>query len=272
MRIAGVPEHFNRAWRALAADGALRFEEVPEGTGRMLDLLTGGDCDIALLLTEGAVAGAARGLPVAVLGTWVETPLHWGVHVPAASDLRSPADIRDLRIAISRYGSGSHLMGALYAESREWKSSPDYVVVNTLAGAREAFASGEADVFLWERATTAPLVASGEFRRVDVMPTPWPCFVACVRANLPASQLEDCRALLQAALVRANALATHTDAAEQFAAEYGLDRGDTAEWLAATGWPREVGISQTMLDDVSAALHRVGLIDSKPETAQLIAR
>ena len=171
MRIAGVPEHFNRAWRALAAGDTLRFEEVPEGTGRMLDLLTGGDCDIALLLTEGAVAGAARGMPVAVLGTWVETPLHWGVHVPAASDLRSPADIRDLRVAISRYGSGSHLMGALYAESRGWKSSPDYVVVNTLAGAREAFATGEADVFLWERATTAPLVASGEFRRVDVMPT-----------------------------------------------------------------------------------------------------
>ena len=70
-----MPEHFNRAWRRLADAESVAWQEIPEGTGRMLELLENGDTDIAILLTEGAIAGAARGVPLMILGVWVESPL-----------------------------------------------------------------------------------------------------------------------------------------------------------------------------------------------------
>ena len=44
--------------------------------------------DVAILLTEGIVADLHRGNPSKIVGTYVGTPLTWGVHVPAGS----PAD------------------------------------------------------------------------------------------------------------------------------------------------------------------------------------
>ena len=53
-----------------------------------------------------------------------------------------------------------------------------------LAGARAALTATPPTVsgFLWEKTTTQPHVDSGEFRRVGVIRTPWPAFVACASA------------------------------------------------------------------------------------------
>lgn len=269
IRVCGVPEHFNRAWRILHERGLIEWHEVPEGTGKMLDLLTGRQCDLALLLTEGTVAGATRGAPLEAISVWVDTPLHWGVHVPATSEWQSAEDVRGRRVAISRYGSGSHLMAGLYAQEHQWPQPVDYVLVNTLNGAREAFAQGDADVFLWERATTAPYVESGEFRRVDVLPTPWPCFLACAHREISPDLRSVLRALLTEALGLARSLANQADAAQQFATEYGLALNDTAEWLESTRWPEHVGVDLDMLGGVSDTLLSLGLIDATADIGAL---
>lgn len=269
IRVCGVPEHFNRAWRALHEQGHIEWREVPEGTGKMLELLADGHCDLALLLTEGAVTGASRGLPLKIIGTWVSSPLHWGVHVPAASEWQTAIDIRGRRVAISRYGSGSHLMAGLYARENHWPQPVDYVLVNTLAGARAAFAEGRADVFLWERATTAPYVASGEFRRVDVLPTPWPCFLACAHRNASPKMHARLGDLLAAALELARALACRPSAAREFAAEYRLSLRDTEQWLETTRWPEHVGVDLDMLGGVSDTLLSLDLIEGAADVGAL---
>ena len=57
---------------------------------------------MALALTEGLVTDLHRGNPSKLLGTYVATPLTWGVHVSASSELKTMADLgTDVRYAVS---------------------------------------------------------------------------------------------------------------------------------------------------------------------------
>ena len=117
LRLAGVPEHFNYPWELADQAGLYRdlgvnvqFIEEPGGTGAMCQALARGDVDAALLLTEGAVLDVLRGSGNRLLKVYVSTPLVWGIHVPAGSDIREVAQIERRTVAISREGSGSHLI------------------------------------------------------------------------------------------------------------------------------------------------------------------
>src|SRR5690606_19533964 len=117
LRVGGVPEHFNLPWHLAREGGAaarlgvdLQWQDFPDGSGAMAAALRGGELDAALLLTEGAVAGIAAGAGFRVVRWYTESPLIWGIHVPAASPLTDVAELASARYAISRYGSGSHLM------------------------------------------------------------------------------------------------------------------------------------------------------------------
>lgn len=277
LRAAGVPEHFNLAWRRLAERRALeslavdlRWREVPEGTGRMLDLLEAGEADLALMLTEGAVAGVANGRAIRLLGGWVASPLRWGVHVAADGPLESRNDLPGKRFAISRFGSGSHLMAGIYARDHYWNVAPEFVVVNNLEGARKALAAGDAEIFLWERFTTQPVVDAGEFRCIDELPTPWPCFVAAVPADMDAQRMADARLALRAALHEAARIARAADAARQFAAEYGLDAEAAAEWLSGTRWANRGSLDTRMLSAVGRAMRDVGMIETAPRPSEML--
>ena len=125
LRVGGVPEHFNTPWHTAHARGAfedagldIEWREFPGGTGAMTKALREGSVDVALALTEGLVADQHRGAPYSLLGTYVSTPLTWGVHVAADSAARSMSDLDDARYAVSRVGSGSHLMAQVLARDR----------------------------------------------------------------------------------------------------------------------------------------------------------
>lgn len=277
LNVIGVPEHFNLAWRRLAERRALEslavdldWQEIPEGTGRMIDLLERGEADMALLLTEGAIAGVANGRPIRLLGAWVASPLRWGVHVAGASSAEDPDDLRGQRFAISRFGSGSHLMAGIYARDRQWPSAPEFVVVDNLAGARRALTAGEAEIFLWERFTTQPVVDTGDFRRIDELPTPWPCFVAAVRADLAGAALSAARLALRAALHEARKLAHAEAAAVAFASVYDLKPADAEAWLEGTHWADASALDPHMLRAVATAMSEVGMIERMPDAADLL--
>ncbi|HET7131014.1 MAG TPA: ABC transporter substrate-binding protein, partial [Gammaproteobacteria bacterium] len=184
LRIGGVPEHFNLPWhRALeaAASGGVQaqWQDFPDGSGAMAEALSEQRLDAAMLLTEGAVAGIARGGNFKIVSLYTESPLLWGIHVPASSRFRAVADIAGARYAISRRGSGSHLMAFVHARERGWPLDLELVLVRNLEGAVEAFATGTADVFFWEKFMTKPLVDDGRFRRVGDFTAPWHAFVVC---------------------------------------------------------------------------------------------
>lgn len=243
--VAGVPEHFNLPWRTAAerglfADAGLDVTWVaePAGTGAMTAAVESGDVDAALVLTEGAMAAIGRGRPLLIEGWWVESPLDWGVHVGPHVGIESIDGVTaDHRFAISRFGSGSHLMAHVLADEVGVElTESSFVVCGGIDGAVEHLVAGYADVFLWERAMTAPLVRSGTIGRIGVQATPWPCFVAIRRAGAAPDTIAALRTALRLASLEAARLAVSDDLAAIVTDRYGLHADDVAAWLATLRW------------------------------------
>ncbi|MBT8065729.1 MAG: PhnD/SsuA/transferrin family substrate-binding protein [Gammaproteobacteria bacterium] len=244
LRVGGVPEHFNLPWRlaidddAFAGTGAaVDYSDFPAGTGELTRALRDNELDIALVLTEGAVADILQHDKNRLVKMYVSSPLTWGIHVAATSDIRRVADIRGRRVAISRYGSGSHLIAIVDAATRGWPTDDmRFVVIDNLDGARKALASGRADVFLWERHMTQPLVDSGEFRRVGQREVPWPAFAVSVRREILRSHASQIRAVLDVVSRYASNLKRRKTAPSLIAETYGIRLADAEKWLAAVRW------------------------------------
>src|SRR5690606_30497387 len=93
-----------------------------------------------------------------IVSFYTDSPLIWGLHVPAVSALQTVEDVRGRRYAISRRGSGSHIMAYVHARERGWPvDALELVAVGNLKGAIDAFSAGTADVFFWEKFMTKPL-------------------------------------------------------------------------------------------------------------------
>ncbi|HEX7236373.1 MAG TPA: PhnD/SsuA/transferrin family substrate-binding protein [Gammaproteobacteria bacterium] len=280
LRIGGVPEHFNLPWH-LALE-ARRFDplgvhvawrDYPGGSGAMAKALRDGELDAALLLTEGAVAAVADGAPLEIASLYTGSPLLWGIHVPAASRFRGVGDLAGARYAISRTGSGSHLMAFVHARAQGWSVERlVFVAVGNLEGAVAAFESGRADVFFWEKFMTKPLVDAGKFRRVGEFTAPWPAFVVCAARSLGAAKRSALTRAVAAVLDEARALRARADAVQLIGARYGLAAGDVKEWLGATRWGERVGVAASDVEPVCAALGALGLLPRAVEAADCIAQ
>jgi sulfonate transport system substrate-binding protein len=263
LRLGGVPEHFNLPWRlalesGLSNDGCT-WEDQPGGTGEMLRKLESGDLDMVSILTEGTVAAIAEGLAVTIVQVYVESPLQWGVHVPAGSRFESEADLAGARIAISRFRSGSHLMAYVQAERLGWDLTDDqWVVIGNLDGARTSFAAAESDLFLWDRFMTQPLVDNGEFRRVGVQPTPWPSCVIAVRNDALLGRTTEVGRVVDAVVAQANALHRRPGIVELLRERYELSADAAQGWLESTSFAPRAAFDPAIAADALATLGRAG--------------
>ncbi len=244
LRVGGVPEHFNLPWRLAIDDNAfsetgaaVTYADYPGGTGELTRALRDDELDLALVLTEGAVADILQHDRNRLVKTYVSSPLTWGIHVAASSDIKRIAAIRGKRIAISRYGSGSHLIAIVDAAERGWPTDDmTFVVVKSLDGARRALASRKAEVFLWERHMTQPLVDAGEFRRVGQREVPWPAFAVSARRQILGSHAEEIRAVLDVVARYAANLRRRKTAPSLIADTYGMRLADAKRWLRRVRW------------------------------------
>ena len=277
VKIAGVPEHFNLPWLMAIEEGAfenrginLVWKDVPEGTGKMSELLATEQTDLAIVLTEGIVKSIIEGNTVKIVQEYIGTPLQWGIHVAADSKFQNVEDLQNATVAISRYGSGSHLMSFVNAKSNGWDtSSLNFQVVNTLDGAIEALKLGKADYFMWEHFTTKPIVDSGIFRRIADCPTPWPCFVVAATESF----LKNHKGTLRHILEVINTYSTefkHIPRIDQtIANKYEQRIEDVREWLSMTQWSQSQ-LSTETIDMVQDYLFKLKLIDNKSDINKLI--
>lgn len=279
LRIAGVPEHFNLPWQLglerrafLRAGIDVQWRTVPEGTGAMCDLLRAGEVDLAVLVTEGAVRDIVNGNPSRIVSNYVDTPLTWGVHVSAKSDLRTPKDLKHVPFAISRFNSGSHLTAMSYAEQCGWKpTEKDFIIVNDLQGALDRMATGEPMVFLWEESTTASWVEQGVLRCVDTVRPAWPCFMVVARNEVLASSADAVRRLLRVLHDQARGLMEKKNVADNIAQRYSMSVETAAEWFSTVKWNTTGTVNTLDLQAVSERLHSVGAIDHALTQEELAA-
>ena len=277
IKIAGVPEHFNYPWKLAfeniifeSAAIDLQWTNVPEGTGKMCQMLRESSIDMAVILTEGIVKDILSGNPSKIVQIYVESPLIWGIHVAANSSYQTLSDIENTKVAISRVGSGSQLMAYINAKNQDWNTEQlQFEIVNTIDGAVAALTTGIADYFMWERFMTKPLVDQGVFRRIADCPTPWPCFVIAVREDVLATDQESIRTVLNLINQMTRNLKDRPDLAQRIAAEYQQNTDDIVNWLSLTRWSQNLP-SDDMLNNVQNQLLELGLINKKGTFAELV--
>ena len=270
INIIGVPEHFNLPWHLAIADGAfeergidLQWTDIPEGTGRMCQMLENGETDLAIILTEGLVKSITEGNPAKIVLEYIASPLLWGIHVGAKSGYRSISELKTTKAAISRFGSGSHLMAYVNAQNEGWNTEKlQFEVINNLDGAVEALTNGTADYFMWEHFTTKPLVDKGIFQILGDCPTPWPCFVIAATDKFLKGHSSALKHILDVINLYTKEFKQIPSIDRTLANRYEQQLDDIQEWLSLTRWSQSQIDSQT-LAKVQNTLIDLKLIDKK---------
>jgi sulfonate transport system substrate-binding protein len=271
INIGGFPEHFNLAWYLTLKNGEykdeginLRWRDYFGGTGAMNKALRNGKIDMAVILTEGIIKDIIDGNPTKIVQTFVQSPLIWGIHVAHDSKFKTVNDLIGTTAAISRYGSGSHLMAYINAENHKWNPEKDlnFEVIKNLDGAVEGLTNGDADYFMWEKFTTKPIVDDHVFRRISNCPTPWPCFVIAVREEFLESNLEDVKTILNIINNTTEEFKLIPSIDKTIANRYDQKLEDVQEWLSLTEWSQEV-IDEETVNTIQDKLLKLDIIPKK---------
>ncbi|NJB69986.1 ABC-type nitrate/sulfonate/bicarbonate transport system substrate-binding protein [Saonia flava] len=256
VKIVGVPEHFNLPWHMAIEEGAflerginLEWENIPEGTGKMCQLLKDEETDLAIILTEGLIKSISEGNPSKIVQVFINSPLLWGIHVGAKSEYKNIDELKGAKAAISRFGSGSHLMAYVHAQNKEWDTNTlQFEVINNLEGAIDALTNGKADYFMWEHFTTKPLVDKGIFRRLGDCPTPWPCFVVAATDKFLSNNKGALDHILETINLYTSEFKSIPSIDRTLANKYGQQLEDIKDWLSKTEWSQSQIDSTTLLE------------------------
>ncbi|MBT4414106.1 MAG: ABC transporter substrate-binding protein [Polaribacter sp.] len=278
LKVGGVPEHFNYPWYVTLKNKEysnhninLRWQDFPGGTGEMCAALRSGEVDIAIVLTEGIIKDIAEGNPSKIVQTFVKTPLIWGIHVGEKSSFKKINDLEHAVIAISRFGSGSHLMAIVNAYNQGWDiTGLKFKVVGDLQGGINALTSGEADYFMWEHFTTKPLVDQGVFRRIDDCPTPWPCFVVAVRNEVLENNFEDVKKVLDIINFETKYFKKRFAIDQTLANRYEQQLEDIQQWLKITEWNDGKPITKNLITRIQNKMVQFNVMKEKQISGNFI--
>ena len=277
IKIGGVPEHFNLPWHLGIENGdfekagiSVSWRDFPDGTGGMCKAMRNGELDGAVMLTEGIIKDICAGNPAKIVQEYIGTPLIWGIHVAADSPYQSVEDLEHQRVAISRFGSGSHLMAFVHAGRQGWNMRDlDFKTVIDIDGAVNALEEEEAAYFLWEHFTTKPLVDKGIFRRLGDSPTPWPCFVIVFREEFLKEHSGEVDKLLKVLNGITSDFKQRPGVEKLLAERYGQKPEDIEEWLKLTEWSQQQ-ISEEEFERVQEELKELNLITEKCKRSHVL--
>jgi len=279
-KIGGVPEHFNLPWyltlrnKEYTNEGInLRWNDYSGGTGQMCRALRDKEIDMAVILTEGIVRDIVNGNKCKIVQVFVESPLIWGIHVANDSEYKSVKDLKGKNVAISRFGSGSHLMAYVNAENNGWDTEKDldFTVIKNLEGAIESLPKGDGDYFMWEKFMTKPQVDNGTFRIVGECPTPWPCFVIAVRNEVLQKDPESIKKILEIINTTTSDFKEIPSIDQMIANRYGQKLEDVQEWLSLTEWSQEQ-LTLEQINSIQNQLIKLKLIEKKIPAQSLLGQ
>lgn len=279
IRIGGVPEHFNLPIHLAIEDKSfeqrglnVEWTTFKGGTGQMTEALRKDEVDVCILLTEGIINAIIAGNPSKIISNYVTSPLTWGVHTAADNPLDNYRNIYDKQYAISRFGSGSHLMAIVDANSQERTINDDqFTVIRNLEGALASLASHETDVFYWEKYTTKPYVKSGQLKRIGEFVTPWPCFVIAATDKILKEQPDNIIRMLRTIHDATDAfMRAEDEVIPQVSTRYGITERNAASWYHSTEWAIHGWVSNKMLKSVVYSLKAAGIIEEDQDIPELV--
>jgi len=298
LRLVCVPEQVNIPVNYLAELGIaehhnidLKVQLVPEGTGKMLEMLEKNEADIAMTVTDAFIVASSHGRAVQLAGVWVNSPLVWAI---AASPLlpenvttlpeliayrkqKLQTDNVKLRVGISRLGSGSQTMASYMSmiHNLDFKNGLEFVVANNIHGLIKGIEEDLFDVFLWETFTTKPYFDKNTLKKIGDVPTPWPAFSLVTRKGDENKLKVIMKERLFPALYEASrmfAAKEHTEESiNQIVNTHGHQRDDAASWLSKVEYNQEasMAIDQQVFENAVNVLKQVELVGRNCHTEDL---
>lgn len=270
LRVGGVPEHFNCPIHLAIEDGAflnqgltVEWKTFTGGTGQMCKALRDGEVDICILLTEGIIRDITRGNPSRIISNYVISPLTWGIHTSRKNDTVIDENFFNRRFAVSRYGSGSHLMPQVQAnEAGERILDDRFVVINNLEGALKSLANLETDIFYWEKYTTKPYVDSGQLKRIGEYQSPWPCFVAAATQEILHKAPKGVVRFLRTVHDYTDHFMSNPENIFEVSRRYQLPIEDVERWYHSTEWATHGWVNNKMISNVLYHLKKAKLVET----------
>ena len=278
IRLGGVPEHFNLPIHQAIERGEfaergikIKWTTFKGGTGQMTKALREGEIDACILLTEGIISDIIKGNSCKIISTYVNTPLTWGVHTGASNPLNNYLDIHDKKYAISRFGSGSHLMAIVDANQQGKRIQKEqFIPIKNLDGALESLKANETDVFYWEKYTTKPFVDKGILKRIGEYVTPWPCFVIAARNEFLEENTDDVIRMLRTIHDSTDRFMQDDDSIQQVSTRYELQYEDAERWFHSTEWAIHGWVTDQMIKSIIYHLKVAGIVDKNADIPEII--
>jgi sulfonate transport system substrate-binding protein len=266
IKIGGVPEHFNLPiLMAIEKDEFkqhginLEWTYYPGGTGAMTKALADGEIDLAILLTEGFVSAAHNGLAARIVKVYIDSPLIWGIHTGTTSETQSIYDATKKKYAISRFGSGSHLMAMIHAERRGEKiEEQDFVIINSLEGAIESLKKNETQIFYWEKMMTKKHVESGEVKLIGEFSASWSSFLIVASEKALAEKAEEIHKALELINTVSRDFKKNIYAPAELQKRFQMSSADITNWMGSTVWNTDFTIRKRGLENAIEALSKIG--------------
>lgn len=278
IRIGGVPEHFNLPIHLGIERGEFRKENIQiewktykGGTGEMNAALRNDDCDLCIVLTEGIISDIIKGNPSKIISGYVKTPLIWGIYTGIEDSLHTEKSIFDQNIAISRPGSGSHLMPIVHAlDKGETINDERFTVIKNIEGAIKSLNSGKSQIFYWEKYTTKPYIENHQLRQIGEFISPWPCFLIAATENIILNEPELVDRVLRTIHQLCNDFMNDDDAIDLISDKFNLKKVDAQHWFHSTEWNINSWVSDKMLTSVLFTLQEAGIVPAASSTQNLV--
>ncbi len=275
IRIGGVPEHFNLPWTQAFNENKTKdlgveisWNFFPGGTGAMTQALNNGSLDVAILLTEGYLAAVQNGLDAKIIQCYIESPLQWGIYSNKRSEVFFD---NDTKIAISRKGSGSHLMPMIHAQQLGYRLNDEQFEVIHHLDDGIASLSKNCDYFYWEKWMTLPFVEQGLVKKVGEFSAPWSGFLVVARQSCIeefGSELQQIIAIIQK---QVRLFTSDPDSPKNIERKFHLGIEEARKWIAEQKWNYTHEISKQGLLNALSALESIGMDTSKINIEHLFA-
>ncbi|EME32454.1 hypothetical protein Gasu2_04880 [Galdieria sulphuraria] len=283
LTVGGVPEPFNLPLDLVNEKNYLRnggidkvlWRKVLEGTAALIEGLHDGSFHVVTALTECAVAAALKDSSLQIVGSYVDSSLNWAVITSAQQEkFHNITDLGSspVRVGISRYGSGSHLMPLIMAKQESWRNLPEFVVCNNFAGLRQAVLSGTADFSMWEWFMTKPYVEEGLLKFIGNVPTPWPSVCFLTKKNVINNFKGElfsalCSIRETACEFRGNVSNVNTEqfatSVDKIVSQFSFKPQDAKSWLESVRFSRDGLVSVSTVQTIAQALCEAGIVDRR---------
>lgn len=276
LRIGGVPEHFNLPWIQALEGNKLQHvsKEIswnffPGGTGAMTQALQDNALDVAILLTEGYLAAHQKGLKAKIVQSYNDAPLVWGIY--GNQNNRKPWS-ENPQVAISRMGSGSHLMALIHCHQEGFNLKQEQLkIIHHLEDGIKSIQTGETDLFYWEKYMTRPYVNHENLFEVGTFSAPWSGFLIVASDHALETKQEAILEMLAAIRPEIMRWVDDSQTPENISRRFSLDAHQAKQWLMNQRWNPTPHVRQMSLENAWRALAEVGMSPELPNFQHLCA-